>query len=62
MCRYDRIVPPSAEDLKKPQYNILDEDGIAAVGMPISTGDIYVNKQTPVNTTETLTPAEGEGT
>lgn len=28
----------------------MDNDGIAAVGAKIENGDVYINKQTPINT------------
>mmetsp|Transcript_26160 Transcript_26160/g.85938 ORF Transcript_26160/g.85938 Transcript_26160/m.85938 type:complete len:1224 (+) Transcript_26160:40-3711(+) len=44
----DRIVRPMPSQTKGTQ--LLDADGIAQVGQQIHPGDIYLNKQSPVNT------------
>jgi DNA-directed RNA polymerase III subunit RPC2 len=55
---FDRIVPPPevppSKRGQKTKYDILDEDGIASPGSPISAGDIYINKQTPTNTRDAV--------
>lgn len=65
---YDRIVGPPEADSAVSSYqqarmSALDEDGIAQPGEPVNNGDVLVNKQMPMNTTDTLTnpdlPAEG---
>ncbi len=55
----DRIIPPPADGPapkrgQRAKHDILDEDGIAAPGMPIQYGDVYINKQTPTNTRDPL--------
>lgn len=44
----DRLVSPVAGPVGR--HQILDSDGIAAVGEKVSPGDIYINKQSPANT------------
>lgn len=56
---FDRIVPPPEEppnkkSTKRSRFDILDDDGIASPGLPIAAGDVYINKQTPVNTQNPL--------
>lgn len=54
---YDRIVAPPEEigsSLRGKRYEKLDSDGIISPGERISPGDIYINKQTPLNTTDAL--------
>ncbi|GBG88963.1 hypothetical protein CBR_g48573, partial [Chara braunii] len=56
----DRIVAPELKAVVNksgatiytlnPRHQILDQDGIASVGEMIRPGDVYVNKQSPVNT------------
>jgi hypothetical protein len=43
---------------KKSKFDILDEDGIASPGLPITLGDVYINKQTPTNTRDHLVNIE----
>mmetsp|Transcript_19885 Transcript_19885/g.67765 ORF Transcript_19885/g.67765 Transcript_19885/m.67765 type:complete len:1122 (+) Transcript_19885:130-3495(+) len=52
----DRIVAPLENSYGSMygQKATLDKDGIAAVGEMINCGDIYVNKQSPVNTRDPL--------
>ncbi|XP_074579327.1 DNA-directed RNA polymerase III subunit 2 [Curcuma longa] len=47
----DRIVKPR-KDKENQRMQILDGDGIAAPGEIIRNNDIYVNKETPINTRE----------
>lgn len=47
----DRILRPQRDNDK---MQILDDDGIAAPGEIIRTNDIYLNKQSPVNTRDTV--------
>eukprot|EP00698_Gefionella_okellyi_P020200 TRINITY_DN6313_c0_g1_i1.p1 TRINITY_DN6313_c0_g1~~TRINITY_DN6313_c0_g1_i1.p1 ORF type:complete len:1145 (-),score=272.81 TRINITY_DN6313_c0_g1_i1:1949-5320(-) len=60
---YDRLVPAqpfaSEEEREKSAFRIIDDDGIAAVGESIKHGDVFINKQVPVNTTD-VSPPEGE--
>ncbi|XP_020526558.1 DNA-directed RNA polymerase III subunit 2 isoform X3 [Amborella trichopoda] len=55
----DRIVRPrmlptgNGDFVLDPRFQILDTDGIACPGEIIGPNDIYVNKQSPVNTTAT---------
>jgi DNA-directed RNA polymerase beta subunit len=37
-----------------PDVQLQDQDGIAAVGEMIRPGDIYVNKQSPIDTRNTV--------
>ena len=61
---FDRIVPPPPEPTnrkgppRKPRYDTLDEDGICSPGLPIALGDIYINKQTPINTRDPISSLE----
>eukprot|EP00271_Cylindrocystis_brebissonii_P011391 TRINITY_DN2883_c0_g1_i3.p1 TRINITY_DN2883_c0_g1~~TRINITY_DN2883_c0_g1_i3.p1 ORF type:complete len:1136 (+),score=226.28 TRINITY_DN2883_c0_g1_i3:22-3408(+) len=53
----DRIVAPTMDPRKggvTARCQLLDFDGIAAVGEMIRPGDIYVNKQTPLNTRDPI--------
>ena len=52
----DRIVGPKDDHRanQNSRHHLLDDDGIAAVGGRIKPGDIYVNKQTPVNTRDPM--------
>lgn len=34
------------------KYQALDSDGLAQPGVPLKTGDVYINKQTPRNTAD----------
>lgn len=48
---HDRIGdPPLQEDGSRVKgYDVLESDGIAGVGERVDAGDVYVNKQTPLN-------------
>jgi DNA-directed RNA polymerase III subunit RPC2 len=50
-CRFDRLADaprePDGSVLKR--YDIIQADGIAGVGERVDPGDVYVNKQSPVN-------------
>jgi DNA-directed RNA polymerase III subunit RPC2 len=46
---YDRLVFPKTETMEF-KYEILEEDGIAGVGERIKNGHVYINKQTPIET------------
>jgi len=49
----DRIVAPMLQGAaSRPQgkFKLLDKDGIACVGEVIQPGDVYINKQSPINT------------
>lgn len=52
----DRIVGPKDEQRANPtsRHHLLDDDGIASVGGRIKPGDIYVNKQIPLNTRDPM--------
>jgi len=64
---YDRLVPPpiaapgvnarAAQEALLP-YHSLDRDGICQPGEILSYGDIYVNKQVPVNTSDQVINAD----
>nr|WCZ58372.1 RNA polymerase III subunit RPC2 [Paratrimastix eleionoma] len=62
----DRIVAPPPERTggastnsgRDNRYRALEEDGICAVGERVMPGDIYVNKQSPLNTNETMSNTE----
>jgi len=45
---HDAIFRVEGADATRPQYNALDLDGIVSPGQPVSTGDVLVNKQTPI--------------
>eukprot|EP01098_Paradermamoeba_levis_P010664 TRINITY_DN4487_c0_g3_i2.p1 TRINITY_DN4487_c0_g3~~TRINITY_DN4487_c0_g3_i2.p1 ORF type:complete len:1132 (+),score=308.58 TRINITY_DN4487_c0_g3_i2:455-3397(+) len=57
---YDRVVGPPEDNKGKrnPRYQTLDLDGIGSPGEIIHPGDIYVNKQSPINTLDTLSNPE----
>jgi DNA-directed RNA polymerase III subunit RPC2 len=55
----DRIVgPPTAtggvKSVQVQRYRVLDQDGICAVGERLQSGDVFVNKQVPVNTSDII--------
>lgn len=59
----DRIVapptaPPGVKSVQLQRYRVLDEDGICAVGERLQSGDVFVNKQVPVNTSDTIVNTE----
>ncbi|CAN1745027.1 DNA-directed RNA polymerase III subunit 2 [Linum perenne] len=63
MTRYengaiDRIVKPMRQD-RKDIERILDEDGIASPGQIIRGNDIYVNKESPMDTSKRNSSAQG---
>ncbi|KAI8058065.1 DNA-directed RNA polymerase III subunit RPC2 [Syncephalis plumigaleata] len=51
-CKFDRVAdPPRDANNEIPfKFQKLDADGIAAVGDRVFPGQVYINKQTPVNT------------
>ncbi|ELR20086.1 DNAdirected RNA polymerase, beta subunit [Acanthamoeba castellanii str. Neff] len=52
---FDRIVgPPPENDRGQKRFDCLDVDGIASPGERVEPGKVYINKQTPINTTDTL--------
>lgn len=56
---YDRIVPPPDEgDRAVKRHDKLDEDGICMPGEELAPGDVFINKQTPTNTSDTLVNTE----
>ncbi|XP_058110216.1 DNA-directed RNA polymerase III subunit 2 isoform X2 [Magnolia sinica] len=55
----DRIIRPRRGPDLDPHMQILDADGIAAPGEIIRPNDIYINRQTPINTVATFSnPSE----
>jgi len=53
----DRIMGPPpvqgpAQARAHKRYEVLDDDGICAVGQRLAPGDVFVNKQVPANTSE----------
>ena len=54
----DRLVQPGYIKSGKGNPQQLEQDGICGVGTPLSTGDVYVNKQTPVNTSDPVKQIE----
>mmetsp|Transcript_28385 Transcript_28385/g.45985 ORF Transcript_28385/g.45985 Transcript_28385/m.45985 type:complete len:1140 (+) Transcript_28385:58-3477(+) len=52
----DRLVgpPPNEDPRRTKKLQIIDDDGICAPGEIIHPGDVYINKQTPLNTTDTV--------
>ncbi|KAK9824521.1 hypothetical protein WJX72_011068 [[Myrmecia] bisecta] len=53
----DRIVapnPPPGQARAAGRLKLLDRDGIAAVGESITPNDIYINKQSPLNTRDAV--------
>jgi len=51
---FDRIVGPPPDGSGGWKFDVLENDGICAVGEPIEPGQVYINKQTPANTNNTL--------
>lgn len=52
--RYDRLVAPPVQDgVTMKRYTIIDEDGLARPGERVDPDDVYVNRQSPKNTTTT---------
>ena len=45
-----RSLTPAGGAVLRDRRGLLDADGVAAVGQLIQPGDIYVNKESPVNT------------
>eukprot|EP01135_Chromosphaera_perkinsii_P003763 Nk52_evm9s255 gene=Nk52_evmTU9s255 len=58
---YDRIMgPPVDENGVVPQrFDILESDGICGVGEPINPGDVFLNKETPMNTQNPIIDPSG---
>ena len=50
---FDRIVAPGQNSAGS-KYEALEEDGICRVGELIQPNNVYINKQTPLNTNSTL--------
>ena len=53
----DRIVGPllnPGSTVPMGKYKLLDKDGIANVGEVIQPGDIYINRQSPINTRDPI--------
>ncbi|KAJ3385519.1 DNA-directed RNA polymerase III core subunit ret1 [Lobulomyces angularis] len=51
---YDRLVSVSKADIDDEKYSIIDEDGIAHVGERIKNDMIFINKQSPQETSSTV--------
>ncbi|KAG8713863.1 DNA-directed RNA polymerase III core subunit ret1 [Ceratobasidium sp. 423] len=51
---FDRLAdaPREADGTVQKRYDIIQADGIAGVGERVDPGDVYVNKQTPINATD----------
>ena len=48
--RYDRLADAPMENGQiSKKYDIIQPDGLAGVGERVDPGDVYINKQTPVN-------------
>ncbi|KAN0065336.1 DNA-directed RNA polymerase III complex subunit Rpc2 [Thecaphora frezii] len=56
---HDRLAdaPVDENGKKQKRYDILQADGIAGVGERVDQGDVYVNKQTPVNANDNSSAA-----
>lgn len=51
----DRIVAPNIADASKARrFRVLDADGICGVGQEVHNGDVIVNKQSPIDTSESV--------
>eukprot|EP00123_Amoebidium_parasiticum_P016330 comp23392_c4_seq1/m.38764 comp23392_c4_seq1/g.38764 ORF comp23392_c4_seq1/g.38764 comp23392_c4_seq1/m.38764 type:complete len:1167 (-) comp23392_c4_seq1:231-3731(-) len=61
---FDRIMGPPLDDQGNTpaRYDTLEQDGIAGVGEPVNPGDVYINKESPVNTQNPLTDPGGSKT
>lgn len=53
----DRIIRPQREGRDAEKMQILDDDGLAAPGEKIRPNDIYINRQSPVNTKDKFSSA-----
>ncbi|KAJ3316651.1 DNA-directed RNA polymerase III core subunit ret1, partial [Blyttiomyces sp. JEL0837] len=47
---YDRLVVPSEQDQLGSKYSLIEGDGLAGVGDKVREGQVFVNKQTPMET------------
>ncbi|KAJ3409998.1 DNA-directed RNA polymerase III core subunit ret1, partial [Chytridiales sp. JEL 0842] len=56
---YDRLVTAPEQEMEK--YALIDADGIAGVGEKIKDGQVFVNKQTPIETNPRVGPSSEEG-
>ncbi|SPO32397.1 probable DNA-directed RNA polymerase III, 130 KD subunit [Ustilago trichophora] len=57
---YDRLADAPVDEStgkRQKRYDILEADGIAGVGERVEQGDVYVNKQTPVNANDNSSAA-----
>lgn len=57
---HDRLADAPVDDTtgkRQKRYDILEADGIAGVGERVEQGDVYVNKQTPVNANDNSSAA-----
>ncbi|KAJ9478866.1 DNA-directed RNA polymerase III subunit RPC2 [Pseudozyma hubeiensis] len=57
---HDRLADAPVDDStgkRQKRYDILEADGIAGVGERVEQGDVYVNKQTPVNANDNSSAA-----
>ncbi|KAK6945728.1 RNA polymerase Rpb2, domain 5 [Dillenia turbinata] len=50
----DRIVRPNRVGYDAERMQILDDDGLASPGEIIRSNDIYINRESPINTKETI--------
>ncbi len=55
---YDRLVTGPEQEMEK--YALIETDGIAGVGDKIKDGQIFVNKQTPLETNPRVGPSSEE--
>ena len=57
---HDRLADAPVDDStgkRQKRYDILEADGIAGVGERVEQGDVYINKQTPVNANDNSSAA-----
>ena len=50
----DRVHGPPTADAQMSKYDVLEQDGICGVNEAIQPGQIFINKHTPNNTSDTL--------
>jgi DNA-directed RNA polymerase III subunit RPC2 len=56
---YDRLVTGPEQEMEK--YSLIENDGLAGVGEKIRDGQVFVNKQSPLETNPRVSSEEGGG-
>ena len=55
---YDRLVTGPEQEIEK--FALIESDGLAGVGDRITTGQIFINKQTPMETNPRVSSTAGD--